>query len=328
MVVENDESERNLLDVDLEEGQSLPEAVSASRVFQQQNASSSVNFGSIYIIFEIKRILETYFQDWSEIVFALFFFFAVSSFFLSFVGIAFFWGYSVTATFGLAWSRIRLLGSLKKQLDRFEQENKKLAANVESFKAQNKELKKTSDALKSNNIEYHAQNEAFKKSLDDLSEVSQLMEGYAARNQQGVDEVFGALRASLAEQRAIQARTQRLQQKNLRLARAQERALVLNLFFQVDSQDGERDGLAAEEFRDFVDLLPEALAAEAQGLDFARVDADGDGRVGFRELKAWVQSALDRLDREEAAAAAAAEEEETAVMAAVSGNDKLDGMTV
>ncbi|CAM9303739.1 unnamed protein product, partial [Heterosigma akashiwo] len=245
-----------------------------------QNASSSVNFGSIYIIFEIKRILETYFQDWSEIVFALFFFFAVSSFFLSFVGIAFFWGYSVTATFGLAWSRIRLLGSLKKQLDRFEQENKKLAANVESFKAQNKELKKTSDALKSNNIEYHAQNEAFKKSLDDLSEVhhifpnssATLMEGYAARNQQGMDEVFGALHASLAEQRAIQARTQRLQQKNLRLARTQERALVLNLFFQVDSQDGERDGLAAEEFRDFVDLLPEALAAEAQGLDFARVD--------------------------------------------------------
>lgn len=57
--------------------------------------------------------------------------FCVITWFLSFSGATTFPGYVVTLAIALAWSRIRLLGSLKEQLDRFAAENDRLKESVQ-----------------------------------------------------------------------------------------------------------------------------------------------------------------------------------------------------
>jgi len=249
-------------------------------------------------LYATKTLLESNTGDWAEIVFGISFTFAIASYFLSFFMGFVFWGYGTTLLLGFAWQRIRLLGSLKKQLDRFEKENKKLASAVSNFEAQNKSLKETSDKLKVSNEEYKEQNEKFLKSIQDLQSVTDMIEIHAAQNQESFGEVFDAIKKSVQEQAEIQENTKLLQQKNVRLAMAQEKSLMLNIFFQVQNEDG-KEGLNEQEFEDFIDMLPIGAGQELlRKVRFSQIDVDRSGVISFSELKVCIQQAIDDVYEE------------------------------
>lgn len=172
-------------------------------------------------------------EDWTELVFAFFFIVSILSFILSFIGMMSFYGYFFVFLCGLAWQRVHLLGSLKKQLDRFDSENKKLGQSVKFFQDQNKELKASVQEIKESGKCYIIQNQKLQSSIAELSKVKDMIEQYSSQQRKGLSEVLDAFEDSLKKQEAIQSETSNLQAKTAQLARSQEKCLVMNIFFQV-----------------------------------------------------------------------------------------------
>jgi len=225
-----------------------------------------------------------------EPLLALAFLYCVISWLLSWVHLMEFVGFFVTIALGAAVFRIRLLGTLKEQLDRFAAEN-------DHFRTANKELKQGVDQLHSQNDRLQASNKDLEASIQGLDEVREAMVKYASETQGDLGDVLSQLHESIGEQKRIQQQTLDIEEETKRLAVGQERAMLMGLFMQFQDQDGEQ-GLSRDELETLVDMLPEGSGNKVRAHlgDFSEMDADGDGVVSMANFRDFVRRVGEDLD--------------------------------
>jgi len=225
-----------------------------------------------------------------EPLLALAFLYCVLSWLLSWVKLMEFVGFFVTLSLGAAVFRIRLLGNLKEQLDRFAAEN-------EHFRMANKELKQGVDQLHSQNDRLQASNKDLEASIQGLDEVREAMAKYAAETEGDLGAVLNQLHESIGEQKRIQQQTLDIEEETKRLAVAQERSMLMGLFMQFQEQDGEQ-GLNRDELDTLMDMLPEGSGNKVRAHlgDFTEMDSDGDGIVSMANFRDFLKRVGDDLD--------------------------------
>jgi len=192
---------------------------------------------------------------------------------------------------GAACTRIRLLGALKKQLDKFETENKQ-------FKKMNTQLKTSVNDLNEQNGELIAANKRLETSIDGLDQVREAMEQFAAENQSDVSTMMTNLQNSIQEQKTVQKQTIQIQERTKKLTEVQERTMLMNLFMQFQNEDGSR-GLSKDEFETVLDMVPEGSCARLRKNKadlFKEFDTDGDGTVSIKNFRNWLTNAAGDLE--------------------------------
>jgi len=236
----------------------------------------------------IKRITGWSIVDPMEPLLALALVSCICSWFLSFMGIMEFRGYFTTLVIGSATMRIRVLGCLKEQLDRFAAEN-------ERFREGNRDLKHNVNQLNAQNEKLLASNQRLETSVQSLHEVKDAMERYAAETSGDISGMLASLRSSIAEQRRVQQQTLDIELQTRKLTQAQERSMLMGLFMQFQDMDGQK-GLDRDELSTLADMLPEASSSRLRSKlrDFEALDTDGDGVVSMANFRDWVR----RIDEE------------------------------
>jgi len=184
-----------------------------------------------------------------------------------------------TLFFGCALFRIHILGNLKEQLDKFQKEN-------DQFRRGNAQLKASVDNMHQENINLQVANGKLSTSIGQLEEVRVALETFAASTGNDIQHLMASLGNSIQEQRTIQKNSQEIQSRTKLLALQQEKAMLMNLFFQIQNQNDEK-GLSTEEFDTFLDMLPREGRERMHGkLDnFASNDLDGDNIISMKEFK-------------------------------------------
>mmetsp|Transcript_6095 Transcript_6095/g.17058 ORF Transcript_6095/g.17058 Transcript_6095/m.17058 type:complete len:289 (-) Transcript_6095:133-999(-) len=201
---------------------------------------------------------------------------------LSWVDVMEFAGYIPSVLLGVALSRIHLLGALKEQLDRFDGENKK-------FRAANKDLRASVDSINHQNIQLQASNDQLSKSISGLDDVRVALDKFAKDTNTDIGHLMTSLEGSIEEQRNIQKNCENIQARTKRLTGQQEKAMLMNLFFQFQNQDEEK-GMSVEEFETFLDMLPSDSSDKLKGTlrDFKSVDKDNDNTISIKEFRNYV----------------------------------------
>jgi len=190
------------------------------------------------------------------------------------------------AASAFACERIRQLRSLPAQLSCLKEEN-------EWFKGSNEELKKGIDLLRTENEETRTANQRLQSSIEGLESVRSAIETYASRHETDFGQVLADFQKSVSEQQQIQRRTLEIQRRTRRLTEAQWRALMLNLYTQVEKHDKEQ-GLNRKKFGMWLSMLPiqsEKLTVKT----FDTIDSNRDGIIDTKEMCAWVPGAVKTL---------------------------------
>lgn len=190
------------------------------------------------------------------------------------------------AASAFACERIRQLRSLPAQLSCLKEEN-------EWFKGSNEELKKGIDLLRTENEETRSANHRLQSSIEGLESVRSAIETYASRHETDFGQVLADFQRSVSEQQQIQRKTLEIQRRTRRLTEAQWRALMLNLYTQVEKQD-KGQGLDRKQFGIWLSMLPiqsEKLTVKT----FDTIDSNRDGIVDTKEMCAWVPGAVKTL---------------------------------
>jgi len=223
---------------------------------------------------------------------ALVFAICFTSWFLSFFNMMESRGLLVTCTLGMALSRLHLLGSLKEKLDRFDAENHK-------FRAANKELKSSVDELGSQNAQLQNANSRLQASITGLEDVRQAMQAYADETHSDMSKLLTNLQENIAEQKRIQQQTEKIQDATQKLTTQQNRAMLMNLFFQFQNQDGSA-GLNTDEFEVLLAMLPQQAGDRVRNglLDFKSADEDGDGVISISNFRDWIRRVADVMEGE------------------------------
>jgi len=188
------------------------------------------------------------------------------------------------AAAAFACERIRQLRTLPAQLTGLKEEN-------EWFKNSNAELKQGVDQLRSENDETRMANQKLTQSIHGLESVRTAIETYATRHETDFAQVLSDFQRSVQEQQLILQRTRVIQRRTRKLTEAQWRALMLNLFAQVEYHDGER-GMTREEFDLWLAMLPVEIADKLSPETFENIDSNGDDIIDAKEMCEWVQTAV------------------------------------
>ena len=104
-----------------------------------------------------------------------------------------------------------------------------------------------------------------------------------------IGHLMTSLEGSIEEQRNIQKNCESIQARTKRLTGQQEKAMLMNLFFQFQNEDEEK-GLSVEEFETFLDMLPCDSSEKLKGTlrDFKSVDKDNDNKISIKEFRNYV----------------------------------------
>jgi len=197
-----------------------------------------------------------------------------------------------TVCLGFAVCRIRILGQLKEQVDRFEKENAQ-------FKAGNAQLKASVDNMHEETVNLQSTNAELSKSIGQLEEVQGALQKFAISTGNDIQQLMTTLQSSIREQRTIQKNSVEIQARTKRLALQQEKAMLMNLFFQVQNEDEEK-GLSPEEFQSFIDMLPCESVERVRGMlgNFTSNDLNGDGKISIKEFKRGILQSAESISGE------------------------------
>mmetsp|Transcript_56525 Transcript_56525/g.112384 ORF Transcript_56525/g.112384 Transcript_56525/m.112384 type:complete len:342 (-) Transcript_56525:46-1071(-) len=231
----------------------------------------------------IKRITGWAIVDPLEPLLALALVSCIFSWILSFVGVMEFRGYLTTLVIASATWRIRVLGSLKEELDCFVAEN-------ERFREGNRNLKHNVNQLNAQNDKLRASNQRLETSVQSLNEVKEAMERYASETKGDISAMLTTLHNSIEEQRRVQQQTLDIEIQTRKLTQAQERSMLMGLFMQFQDMDGQK-GLSRYELDTLADMLPDASSSRLRSKlrDFEAIDADRDGVISMANFRDCVR---------------------------------------
>jgi len=196
---------------------------------------------------------------------------------------------------GFACERIRQLRQLPAQLTCLKEEN-------EWFKSSNAELKAGVETLRAENEEARTANSRLQNSIQGLESVRSAIETYASRHETDFGFVLTEFQKNVAEQQSILTRTKQIQRRTRRLAEAQWRALMLNLFAQVEryTSDSSKRGMGRKEYDMWLAMLPAEISEQLCEETFESIDSNGDDIIEVKEMCDWVQNAVKTLLRVDA----------------------------
>jgi len=191
------------------------------------------------------------------------------------------------AAAAFACERIRQLRTLPAQLSCLKEEN-------ECYKASNSELKSGIELLQHENAEAQAANRRLQESISGLESVRTAIQAYANKHDSDLGQVLADFQRTISQQQEILQSTRRIQRRTKKLTEAQWRALMLNLYAQVDRHDGIQ-GMSRTEFEMWLAMLPVEISAKLGPETFDEIDADGNGIIDIAEMCNWVQTAVKTL---------------------------------
>jgi len=191
------------------------------------------------------------------------------------------------AATAFACERIRQLRTLPAQLNCLKEEN-------EWFKSSNAELRQGIESLRTENEETQAANRRLQASISGLESVRMTIEAYAAKNNSDFGQVLSDFQKMIAQQQDILESTKKLQKRTRKLTEAQWRALMLNLYAQVDHHEG-MQGMSRTEFELWLAMLPVEISEKLSLKTFDEIDADRNGIIDITEMCNWVQVAAKAL---------------------------------
>jgi len=188
--------------------------------------------------------------------------------------------------------RIQQLRCPPATLARLKEEN-------EWFKASNADLQQGVSLLREENDQARTTNHELRTSIKGLESVRSAIETYASRHETDFGQVLTEFQRSVAEQQSILTRTSQIQRRTRRLAEAQWRALMLNLYAQVERYAEGKRGMTRKGFEMWLAMLPTEISDRLSPETFESIDTNGDDIIEVKEMCAWVQHSVKTLLRVE-----------------------------
>jgi len=207
------------------------------------------------------------------------------------------------AAAAFACARMQQLRCLPAQLTCLKEEN-------EWFRSSNAELKQGVELLRAENDEARTTVQNLQNSIKGLESVRSAIETYASRHETDFGHVLSEFQKNVAEQQSILTRTRQIQRRTHRLAEAQWRALMLNLFSQVERYSEGKRGMTRKGYDMWLAMLPTEISDRLSPETFENIDANGDGVIEVKEMCAWVRQAVKTLLRAEQGESDGSEESE------------------
>jgi len=174
------------------------------------------------------------------------------------------------------------------ELRKLPAEMKWLKEENEWFKSSNAELREGVQVLRHENEAAIATNEKLLESVSGLEDVRDAIEAYASRHQTHFEQALADFHRSVLEQRHILKRMRQLTRRTRKLAEAQWRALLLNMYSQVAGNDG----MTRKEFELWLSMLPIEISERLTTETFEHMDANGDGLIDLKEMCDWAQRSV------------------------------------
>jgi len=192
-------------------------------------------------------------------------------------------GFLPAAASAFACERIRQLRIPPSELAVLRDEN-------EGFKASNAELKAGVDLLRAENQEARNTNRQLESSVADLHDVRASMEKYAQKQGTDFGQVLESFKQNLTEQQALLQTNAEIQQRTRKLAEAQWRGLLLNLYAQ--AKESTTPGMTRREFKLWLAMLPGEISSKLSDETFESIDSTGDDCIDVSEMCNFVQGAV------------------------------------
>jgi len=177
------------------------------------------------------------------------------------------------------------------QLRKLPAEMKWLKDENEWFKSSNADLKEGVQTLRHENEAAVATNEKLSKSISGLEDVRDAIEAYASRHQTDFAQALADFHRTVLEQRHILKRTRQLTRRTRKLAEAQWRALMLNMYAQVAGDHG----MNRKDFELWLAMLPNEISERLAPETFEGIDANGDDIIDLKEMCEWAQRAVNTM---------------------------------
>jgi len=182
-----------------------------------------------------------------------------------------------------ACERIRQLRIPPSELTILRDEN-------DGFKKSNAELKAGVDLLRAENEEARSTNCKLESSVADLEDVRATMEKYAEKQGTDFGQVLEGFKKSLAQQQRLLEANAEIQQRTRKLAEAQWRGLLLNLYAQ--AKESASAGMTRREFKLWLAMLPGEISSKLSDETFENIDSNGDDCIDVSEMCNFVQGAV------------------------------------
>jgi len=192
-------------------------------------------------------------------------------------------GFLPAAASAFACERIRQLRIPPSELGVLRDEN-------EGFKASNAELKAGVDLLRAENEEARNTNRQLESSVADLHDVRASMEKYAEKQGTDFGHVLEGFKKNLVEQQTLLQTNAEIQQRTRKLAEAQWRGLLLNLYAQ--AKESASPGMTRREFKLWLAMLPGEISSKLSDETFESIDSNGDDCIDVSEMCNFVQGAV------------------------------------
>ena len=122
-----------------------------------------------------------------------------------------------------------------------------------------------------------------KNTLQGLETVRLTLETYAKENQADLGKVIKSLNDTLDEQKQCVKKQSALLDQTKEATRSQEKILLMQLQAQCQFLD-QKEGMSRAEFNMFVNMIPSKFKKTSVGLEFNKIDTDGDGTISNEEF--------------------------------------------
>jgi hypothetical protein len=188
----------------------------------------------------------------------------------------------------LACLRIDGLRRTEAEMMRFQDENGE-------FRQSNEALKAEVDGLYGKNAELKITNQDLQLNVTRLDEVRQVIQDHASKTQKDVGAILQDFHMSVSEQNRILEATRQIQQHTRRHADMEWRAMLMNRFYALCSDQEGTKGLMREDFKQLLSMLPSSISQRAKDFSFECVDLEGKGYVDDKNMVAWVELAAAKI---------------------------------